>query len=99
MICFQRTIDAAKYCEQFDYFREASIEALRIGQQEGRDFSLRQPDHTHLCTLAKNYSSFLGMFCCTFCIVLTLLHQIIISSALFKILLMEKIFGCHQNLP
>jgi len=62
MTCFQRTIDAAKYREQLDCFREASVEALRIGQQEGRDFSLRQHPTTHISVHSQKTWVFLGCF-------------------------------------
>jgi len=71
--------------------RGCSAEAPRIGQQEGRDLPSRQR-YIHLYASAKNYSNFPGMFCRILRIVLTLFHWIIISSALFKILLMETIF-------
>jgi len=75
---------------------DRSAETPRIGQQEEHDLLSRRPGratfyHTHLCAPAKNYSSFLGMFCRTLHIVLTLLHRIIISSTFFKILLMKKV--------
>jgi len=86
-----QTIDAAKYCEQLDCLREAVQQKRPEANRRGVTFHHDNArPHTHLCAPVKNYSNFLEMFCRTRCIVLSLLHQIIISFALFKILLMKK---------
>jgi len=72
-------------------------EASRIGQQKERDLSSRQCPATHIFAHStKTTRVFLGCFAppslsLSLCIFLILLSHRIISSALFKIFLMEKI--------
>jgi len=74
-----------------------SVETLKINEQKGWSSITTTPGHTHLCALAKNYSSFLRMFYRT----LRSPDSIGVSSLPLssKLSWWKKFpkFGCHQN--